>query len=253
MRHEFKYLIPNSAREDLRRYVAEYTDRDPHALEDGSYVVRSIYLDTSRGALYNAKVEGVRQRVKVRVRGYGDVDDTSRVSLELKRKRGSTSWKSRAHAGLNDVAGWMASAPDALVFSPDEQAAANRFRYFCRRYNMKPVVLVAYRREAFEGVHDPTLRITFDTNLSGRFTSRLSMLGAPAPVSVFERHFILEVKFDFHYPSWLKPVLAKLAVRKKALSKYVLTVDACARATHGRRASFAGGRVLRPGLLQTSF
>lgn len=253
MRHEFKYLIPNFAREELRHYVARYADRDQHALEDGSYTVRSIYLDTSRGALYRSKVEGVRQRLKIRVRGYGDVDEDSRVSLELKRKRGSTSWKSRSHAGLSEAALWLASETDSLSFPEEEQAAAKRFRYFCRRYNLKPVVLVAYEREAFEGLHDPTLRVTFDCNLRGRFAARLNTLGADAPVSVFERHFILEVKFDYHYPGWLKPILAELAVRKKALSKYVLTLDACARATHGRRASFAGGRVLRPGLMQTSF
>ncbi len=253
MRHEYKYLVHNSAADELRRHVQLYTAPDAHAQSDGAYTVRGIYLDTSRGAMYESKKEGVRKRLKVRIRGYGDVNGSSVVSLELKRKQGSTSWKSRAHAKLDDISLWLAGSADSLSFPEDEQAAANRFRFFCRRYSLKPAVLVVYEREAFVGVHDPTLRVTFDRNLRGRFTARLGRLGAEAPVPVYDNHFILEVKFDYHYPSWLKAKLAELGVQKKALSKYVLTMDACARATHGRRASFAGGRSLRPGLLQTSF
>lgn len=253
MRHEYKYLVHNSAAEELRQHVALYTAHDAHATSNGGYTVRGIYLDTSRGAMYESKREGVRKRLKVRIRGYGEVDGSSIISLELKRKQSSTSWKSRAHAKLDDISPWLAGSADSLTFPEDEQAAANRFRFFCRRYSLKPAVLVVYEREAFVGVHDPTLRVTFDTNLRGRFTSRLGQLGADAPVSVFDKHFILEVKFNYHFPGWLKAKLAELGVQKKALSKYVLTMDACARATHGRRASFAGGRTLRPGLLQTSF
>jgi VTC domain len=251
MRHEVKYLVPDSARPWLRRHVARYTGRDPHATEDGFYTVRSIYLDTSRGAMYVDKLEGTRKRLKVRVRGYGDVNLTSPASLELKRKVGATAWKRRAHLPLGEVEDWLRG--NGVHSKLDDEDAARTFRYFVLRHSLKPAVLVVYDREAFEGVHDPTLRVTFDRNLRGRFISRLSRLGAEAPVKVYNRHFILEVKFDYHFPSWLKPVLAELGLQRKALSKYALTMDACARATHGRRASFSGGRVLRPGLLQTSF
>lgn len=212
-------------------------------------------MDTSRGAMYEDKVEGTRARLKVRVRGYNDVDLTSPASLELKRKASSTAWKRRAHLPLGEVEGWLRGngGQGGVHSEPDDEDAARTFRYFVLRNSLKPVVLVVYDREAFEGVHDPTLRVTFDCDLRGRFTSQLSRLGAEAPVRVFDRHFILEVKFDYHFPTWLKPALAELGLQRRALSKYTLTMDACARATHGRRASFSGGRVLRPGLLQTSF
>ena len=250
MRHEIKYLIPLSEMEALRQYVTWHTQVDPNANRNGIYTVRSIYLDTSRGAMYRSKREGVRERMKVRVRGYNTVREDSTVTLELKRKRSSTSWKRKARMSLAEADRWLREGvlPDS-VSDPD---AARTFRYFVLRRSLKPAVLVAYEREAFEGLHDPTLRITFDVNLRGRFASKLDRLGAEAPISVFHKHFILEVKFDYHYPRWLKQELARIGAQKKALSKYVLTIDACARATHGRRASFAGGRVLRPGLLQTS-
>lgn len=250
MRHELKYLIPLSERDTLARYVAWHTLGDPNADSDGIYTVRSIYLDTSRGVMYRAKREGVRERMKVRVRGYGEVDLDSTVGLELKRKRGSTAWKRRARMTLDEADRWLRG--NGIPHDVDDPDAARTFRYFVLRRSLKPAVLVAYERQAFLGAHDPTLRVTFDMNLRGRFTSSLTRLGAVAPVTVFDRHFILEVKFDHHFPRWLKPELARMGAQKRALSKYVLTIDACARATHGRRASFAGGRELRPGLLQTS-
>ena len=253
MRHEIKYLVSERDRSRLQRYVARHTDRDAHANSEGVYTVRSIYLDTSRGAMYETKLEGVRKRLKVRVRGYNDVDLSSTVTLELKEKHGSVSRKRRARTTLQEAIRWLGEGPNGMPFAESDFEAARRFRYFTRRHALKPVVLVAYEREPFVGLHDPTLRVTFDRSLRGRFTSRLDRLGAEAPAYVYDRHFILEVKFDYHYPTWLKPALAELGVQKKALSKYVLTVDACARATHGRRASFSGGRVLRPGLIQSTY
>ncbi len=250
MRHEIKYLIPNREREHLRRFIAEYTMRDPHAGAGGIYTVRSIYLDTSRGAHYSAKMEGVRQRMKARIRGYDQTAAEDVVSLELKRKTGATAWKRRAHLELHRIAPWLRGHLETSEF--DDPDAARTFKYFVLRHNLKPAVLVVYEREAFEGLHDPTLRITFDTGLRGRFTAHVERLPAIAPVSVFDNHFILEVKYNHHFPAWVKPVLARLGSQRKALSKYTLTMDACARATHGRRASFAGGRELRPGLMQSS-
>lgn len=250
MRHEIKYLVPNREADQLSSFIRRYTQRDPHAVSNGLYTVRSVYLDTSRGALYEAKNEGVRQRLKARVRAYNEIGATARAGLELKRKKGSTSWKRRAHLPLDQITPWLRG--DLGIQTFDDPDAARTFKYFVRRHDLKPAVLVVYDREAFEGAHDPTLRITFDRNLRGRFTSRIEDLPATGPVSVYDRHFILEVKFDYHFPGWLKPALAEIGAQRQALSKYVLTMNACARATHGRRASFAGGRELRPGLLQTS-
>jgi hypothetical protein len=250
LRHELKYLIPNRERERLSKVISEYTVRDPHAGAGGVYTVRSIYLDTSRGAHYAAKMEGVRERMKVRIRGYNQTAADQRVSLELKRKSAATAWKRRAHLELHNIGPWLRGDIDIPEF--DDPDAARTFKYFILRHHLKPAVLVVYEREAFESQHDPTLRITFDTALRGRLTAHIERLPAKAPVTVFDNHFILEVKFDYHFPSWMKPLLARLGAQRKALSKYTLTMDACACATHGRRASFAGGRVLRPGLMQTS-
>lgn len=253
MRNEYKFLVPIDAAETVRRYVSRYAEYDPYALRERerAYTVRSIYLDTAHGTIYDNKLEGLRDRIKVRIRGYGIVTPDSRVTLELKRKRGNGSWKSKASAPLVDVRDWLAGDDGVMPFAPDDLAAARRFGYFARRFRLRPTALVVYDREAFVGVHDPTLRVTMDMRLRGAFTDQLLDLGGPCPVPVYTRSFILEVKFDYHFPSWIKPLLEDLGAQKQALSKYVLTVDACAARSHRSwRSPFRGSLAYRRGLHQ---
>ncbi len=244
------------AAETVRRFVLRYAAYDKYSYRrpDRAYTVRSIYLDTAHGTIYSNKLEGNRERIKVRIRGYNDVDAESVVGLELKRKRGAGSWKSRALAPLVDVRDWLSEMNGVLPFAPHDYAAARRFGYFTKRFHLRPTALVTYDREAFVGVHDPTLRVTMDMRLRGRFTDQLMDLGGPCPVTVYTQSFILEVKFDYHFPSWIKPLLEELGAAKQALSKYVLVVDAAAARSHRAwRSPFRGSLAYRRSLLhQTS-
>ena len=240
------------AAETVRRYVRRYAAYDKYSARrpDRAYTVRSIYLDTAHGTIYANKLEGVRDRIKVRIRGYNDVDPGSIVGLELKRKRGAGSWKSRALAPLVDVRDWLAEMNGVMPFAPHDYPAARRFGYFTKRFHLRPTALVTYDREAFVGVHDPTVRVTMDMRLRGRFTDRLLDLGGACPVSVYTQSFILEVKFDYHFPSWIKPLLEDLGATKQAFSKYVLVVDAAAARSHRSwRAPFRGSLAYRRSLL----
>jgi SPX domain protein involved in polyphosphate accumulation len=244
MRHEYKYLVPLDAAESIRELVSHFCRHDRHCedRDDRRYTVRSVYLDTARGLIYSDKVEGLQNRVKVRVRGYDQLEPDSRVSLELKRKRGSLSWKSRATLSLSECERYLATGRANGPLREHDVEAAGTFRFFVRRHSLRPTTLVTYEREAFEGLHDPTLRVTFDTNLRGLLTDRLADLGALHSHTVYARHFILEVKFDHHYPTWMKHVLARHGLIRQALSKYVLVVRACNRGRHIPTDGFTRGR-----------
>lgn len=252
MRSEYKFLLPIDAAETVRRYVLRYAAYDKYSFRepDHAYTVRSIYLDTAHGTIYDNKLEGLRDRIKVRVRGYGQVTPDSKVNLELKRKRGAGSWKSKAWTSLVEARDWLAEMGGPLPFAPNDYAAARRFGYFAKRFHLRPTALVTYDREAFVGVHDPTLRLTMDMRLRGRFTDQLMDLGGVCPVQVYTKSFIFEVKFDYHFPSWIKPLLEDLGATKQALSKYVLVVDAAAAGSHRAwRSPFRGSLAYRRSLL----
>lgn len=235
MRHELKFLVSYDEADRVRDVVRRYCDVDKYAQgrEGDRYTVRSVYFDSPQGAIYEHKVEGLRTRVKVRVRGYNDVEPSSTVGLELKRKRAELSWKTRARCTLDKTALWL-SRPSSYtdndqIFKPEHLDAANQFHYVVTRYTLRPVNVVIYEREPYVGRHDPTLRVTFDLNLRGKLVSSLMELGDEATCRVFDRHLILEVKFDYHYPLWIKPVLAELGLKRRALSKYVMVLDEAAR------------------------
>lgn len=253
MRSEYKFLLPDETAPIVRSFVSRYAEHDIYSLRepDRAYTVRSIYLDTAHGTIYGNKLEGLKERVKVRLRGYNEVALDSKISLELKRKRSGGSWKSRAWTTLEDTRDWLAGELDEPPFSGEDMAAGLRFTYFARRFRLRPTVVVTYDREAFVGVHDPTLRVTLDQRLRGTFTERVTDLGIKCPVRVYDRSFILEIKFDYHYPTWINPLLLDLGAERQALSKYVLTVDACAARSHRAwRAPFHGSLAYRRGLHQ---
>ena len=106
MRREYKYLISYNDIDRLRKRIIPYVDVDNFAAEGNQYTVRSIYFDTSSLKYYNEKIEGIKIRKKIRVRGYNQKADESVVFLEIKRKNENIVNKNRSalkYYNLNDL------------------------------------------------------------------------------------------------------------------------------------------------------
>jgi hypothetical protein len=98
------------------------------------------------------------------------------------------------------------------------------YHYHCDR--LRPVVLVIYEREAFLGRHDETIRVTFDKNLrSIAFPSVDDLYSDDRARRALKDSFILEVKFNDHYPEWMKKVIGTLGLKRQSASKYVISID----------------------------
>ncbi|MEM1118110.1 MAG: polyphosphate polymerase domain-containing protein, partial [Bacteroidota bacterium] len=231
-------------RDRLYALVEPYLRPDPHA--DGSgrpgYTVRSIYFDTPRLRDLTQKASGDERRRKVRLRGYDAPGGP--VVLEVKRKHGSAVWKDRAplapEAALALIGG---ASPEDLAadgrLGARHVEAARHFGFHLRRDGRRPTLLVTYDREPLLGRFDPSLRVTLDRRLRCRpypaFGADLGGLYTEAGLApTFRDHFILEVKFDRVFPSWLRAMTARLALRQEALSKYGLGLTAAGRRTPWR-------------------
>ena len=232
-RFEHKYLVPESLLPPLRRLVARFASPDRHAARRGvdampGYVVRTIYLDTSRLKHYHEADEGLDVRAKPRIRGYGDADPAADVFLEIKRRRGAVGAKDRAPVAWNSLHRLL-STGDAERYVRTRAAIpravenACRFLFHLRRDALRPVLLVVYDREPYLGRFGPSLRITFDRrvrsvihpSLDGLFEER----GARPCLAA---RFVLEVKYDatFGFPAWLRPFIAEHGLVRQSLSKY---------------------------------
>ena len=105
MRIEYKYLIPVTKFDKIKREMLPYLLLNKYAAqrENKEYTVRSIYFDTLQWKYYYEKIEGVKVRKKLRIRGYDEYSKNSIVYLEVKRKYDNFSNKSRSPVLYNDL------------------------------------------------------------------------------------------------------------------------------------------------------
>jgi hypothetical protein len=234
MRYEYKYYVPYTDLPMLRDMILPFVNPDKHAVgrPENTYTVRSIYYDTPHLIFYKEKVEGLRFRKKVRIRGYNREEDNNIVFMEIKRKIEIPLRKNRVPVSFQEAQDLIAGKIEIedlnlnLKKFPYAQDDARKFLYHYYGRNLRPVVLVIYEREPYLSKTDPTIRVTFDKHLRSAAFPRLADLYNEKGIRyAFKDKFILEVKFNDHYPAWMKPLIGYLGVRQKSASKYVISMD----------------------------
>jgi len=235
MRYEFKYIVPNSAMNSLRAQLLPFVDIDQFAesSSENHYTVRSIYFDSPSYDFYFEKIEGIKNRKKVRLRGYNEMKGDDKVFFEIKRKYDTPIVKYRAPMLYEEALHLLKirslnGFEIANIFDSQKIENSKRFLYQVFSKNLRPVVLIVYEREPYLSKFDSTVRITFDKNLRGNAYPALEELYTEPGLSpVMKDKFILEVKFNKSFPNWLTPILGMYNLRRQSASKYVITMDGC--------------------------
>lgn len=235
MRSEFKYIVPNDKLDLLRQMISPFVSLDPNAAKtkNKEYTVRSIYFDTPDFRYYAEKLAGIKIRKKVRLRGYDLESLDSRVFFEIKHKIGVPIAKTRAPGTYRNALNLFAGAriEDQLENTdkfPGALDAARRFFFHIHKLNLQPVVCVIYEREPFVSVlyTKNDMRITLDKNLRGvGFPAIDELYDENRAVSSMPGNFILEIKFNHFFPSFMRPILSTLGLQKEPASKYVICID----------------------------
>jgi len=214
-RHEEKFLISTATAEMLKARFRAVLRPDPHALADGSYLIRSIYFDDIHFTAYNEKLAGVKERTKYRLRYY-NFDDRV-LFLEKKIKDGR-------YSGKDSVPVNRAEADNLLAGEDmDWTAGGGLLEEFAllRRGTHRGVVIVDYDRFAFTYPAE-NVRVTLDMDVrtcpycTDVFNRALPML----PV-LEEGECVLEVKYDAFLPSHIGYILEGFPKNHCAVSKYV--------------------------------
>ncbi len=238
LRYEYKYFVPMTKIDMLRDMIRPFTvlDKFAESQPEKHYTVRSIYFDTPDFECYWTKIAGNKHRNKVRLRGYNLEDGKNIVFMEIKRKYEAPIMKNRAPLLFEDfkkVAKGEKKLEDFLTNDgkvPNALDNGKRFFYNIYARKMKPVVTVVYEREPFLSKYpspENNLRITFDKNLRGCPYPTIDDLFKEKHVQYCLRgHFILEVKFNEFYPSWMKMIIGTLGLHKESASKYCICIDA---------------------------
>ena len=155
-RYEFKYVLAPGQIEQVRAYAQTYLERDALG-DDGCYIVTSLYYDTMDWRFAADVREGLRERIKLRVRHY----EGPATFAEIKERVGLTILKERAliPAGLVDhvVLG--------TAFNGELPQPLRRWCALRDSMVLHPRVWVAYDREAWQSPFGDGARLTFDRHV----------------------------------------------------------------------------------------
>lgn len=226
-RYECKYLISPAQAARIRREIRPFVRPDPFAVSHGGrYRITSAYLDTPSLRLHRETVEGQRDRIKLRVRGYGQ-DPDSPLFLEIKRRIDTLVTKQRAmlprSAALSLLAGLPGAGGRPRSTDPELETFLERARVLAAR----PVLEVSYEREAWVGALDSTQRLTFDRRITVWPTRRpWPSMAAPGSRVLEPRLVVLELKFCDRFPAWMRGIVQRHDLVRLSFSKYSRGVEA---------------------------
>ncbi len=198
--------------------MAGLCDPDPHGGPDGTYVVDSLYLDGPELPLFWANEREAGRRVKARVRSYPSLTD--RVFLELKFRDGDVIRKTRGRVARQD---WHEA-----MRAPGTDAEVQRFAALVDRRNLRPVVAVRYRREAWISRWDDYARISVDRTVACKPARGHDLVpdGAWRPVDhpvwtqTVQSVCVLELKWAEVAPRWMAELVGRLELNRASFSKY---------------------------------
>ncbi|MCP4546236.1 MAG: polyphosphate polymerase domain-containing protein [bacterium] len=231
-RYELKYYLPKTDKETIRNLIAPWVVHDRHSeiMSDKCYTVRSIYFDTDDLLYYFEKMDSVNVRKKLRVRTYNLSENKAPAFLEIKRKVGRRGFKERVMLPLELVDPALNGKHSSEVLGDRpfvDRKVLDRFKFNMKVKYLQPVVLVTYEREAFIGIENDRIRVTFDQNIRSLANPNLNQVFEEQELRQFEdENFVLEMKFDNRMPRWMAQVIRMLNLRSESYSKYCHAIDA---------------------------
>ena len=213
-RFERKFLIPNTLSIDaeilIKSHPALFREIYPERF------VNNIYLDDHNLNHLSDAVDGTTDRLKVRIRWYGDLfGKVSTPQLELKFKRGTVGRK--ATFILNDFDLEPGAITESFLRAWNEFQLPTVTKPYLER--LRPILLIRYQRRYFLSA-DHKFRLTLDKDLT---TYALSGRTGSRPIQPSIQ--ILELKYAEEHEVTADQVTTHFPIRLTKNSKYVEAVN----------------------------
>lgn len=218
-RYEKKYILTQSQFQRLMFHFSGRMAMDHY----GKHKICNIYYDTQDYELIRTSLEKPEYKEKVRLRSYGIPSGGDTVFLELKKKFGGVVYKRRAAMNLNEAEHYL---KEHIKPRQDSQIL-HELDYTILRYHLIPAVYLSYDRTAYYGHENSELRVTFDTNITGR-SYALELERGSFGVNVLDQDLILmEVKISEAMPVWMSALFSELGIFPVSFSKYGTYYKTC--------------------------
>lgn len=217
-RTELKHEITKMDCYLLRNRLKHFMELDPHAKQDGKYLIRSVYFDNFDNKVLTQKKEGFYERDKFRVRLYDCNMDF--LNLEKKSKRNNLTYKQKCRITAREFK--RIQCGDISWMENDSRSLIQDLHVQMNLFQLKPLTVVDYEREVFT-YRPGNVRVTFDSSIKTSFRNN-DVLNPDLPmVETNPEVVVLEVKYDEFLPDVIKLLLQLGDRRKGTYSKYQLS------------------------------
>jgi len=228
-RFELKYLLTLKQAEQFKSALRAYLVPDEHGQDNGRYALTSLYYDSPDLRCYWEKEYGLRFRRKLRMRLYetGEpLTEETPIFLEIKQRIDRVTQKRRAVLNYGDAVR-LCNDRQLPNCESEDRAVIKEIYVFLWQYNLRPVSIVRYDRQAFIGTeYDIGLRVTFDTELSFQ-SHRLHLHEEPSSLPMLPgNQVVMEIKVNERMPIWLTELIADHNLKMVRVSKYCRSIEA---------------------------
>jgi SPX domain protein involved in polyphosphate accumulation len=227
-RFELKYILTLQQAKKFKDALRAYMHPDEHGLDNGRYALTSLYYDSPDLRCYWEKEYGIRYRRKLRLRRYESgetLTEETPIFVEIKQRVDRVTQKRRAVLPYGAA---LSLCNDRQIpeHALEDKALIEEIYVYLWQYNLRPVSIVRYERQAFVGTaYDLGLRVTFDTALTFQahpLHLHEALQGLPMlPVN----QVVLEIKVNERIPSWLTGLIADHNLRLERVSKYCRSIE----------------------------
>lgn len=211
-RYEIKYRMTHAQQQAVLEAMAPHMVPDAFAHSS----IRNLYLDTPDYRLIRRSLEKPVYKEKMRIRSYGPAGAGDEVFVELKKKYRSVVYKRRLTLSQQDTLACVAGQRPW----PHTQIGSE-LDYTTKFYRtLRPAVFLSYERDAYRGIQDPELRITFDSDIRFR-TRQLTLDSQTWGYDLLgEDEVLMALKVAGGLPLWLVRVLSAQHIYQTSYSKY---------------------------------
>ena len=231
-RYEFKYILNKKTSDQIEKEARNFMIYDVHVNKElnNKYFVRSLYFENNFSSNFYEKVDGMKIRRKYRLRTYSNFFDPKvPIFFEVKGRISERTYKKRINIKNKYLNLFLSQSQNfnLLNLYPNNGMIRN-FIFDSFRKNLKPLILVYYKRRPYINKFGLYFRLTFDTNLLSSKTNNLfSNDKYSSWLECKAGYTILEVKFDRSIPAWFHRIIQCYNLRRRSISKFVLGMSSC--------------------------
>jgi len=211
-RYEKKYLLDRENYAAIADVLSQHMEPDSF----GAYLVQNLYYDTDDWDVIRASIEKPSYKEKMRLRCYGELSPESPLFLELKKKYKGIVYKRRMVIPVKTL-----KERSVLDIVPEGTSQIAREMDFYMKTNaVSRKIYISYWRDAFVGITDKELRVTFDSDIRFRLDC-LDYLSPDGGHAILPRDkIVMEVKTKGGIPVWLARVLSENKIFPTSFSKF---------------------------------